>query len=736
MATNRIYLNYDIYLSDPALVATYKATSWPPYTPLRARTTGYIIRAPDTAAVDFSAPIVLTGAPLATNHISSRWFVPVASLNFPRNVAKFQLKAGAFIGQPTLGATLTFFWKGNFVSKSSTGTVAMSQRRWIDGGNLPSTGAGGTASGDLASRAAARSVGGWGYALRDSALAQRAHRLDDFAASAAQSWERFYVRPRRFPDAAAAFWQCHGGPTSSASGVIVRMLPTGQIAVYNNSSANVETLQGTTAAALVLNTWHKIDILVDFAAGVFKLYVNGALVLNPAFPANVGLTQASNGLHASSHICGTDSNSQQLGLDVADWINAAWPTDFAAQLDWLNGSKIVHIKPTGDAATRANWTGIYSALLQQPVPSTGMAEIGSTTALAILGVTTDAATEVDNLEESLGISAMVFAVHARRAGAINGRLGYSLAGAAAVMASAGTQNTSLQWQTLMYRPSGLLNPIKPIAPLELYFEKDNSANAAFADALQAEVECIGQFGPEDSTLISPTVPARTPIGMHNAPYARTPWANRGTAPISPVIVHAGTYVGDGVGQNLTFRVPVHWLYIRPLTGDVGGTHWWSSLLSAHKGIQQATRPDLMVQAVVDPTFVPTGALGDQELGRTVCRLVFNDAQNNAAGVTYQYVAISDPGQRFLLNGALRYWKGTGDFVNALDDETFTPIAAFFWREFMNATTTANEYYKGPGHSADASSQLSAAETAATLQFGLGTITSKSAFHISGASEIG
>jgi hypothetical protein len=137
---------------------------------------------------------------------------------------------------------------------------------------------------------------------------------------------------------------------------------------------------------------------------------------------------------------------------------------------------------------------------------------------------------------------------------------------------------------------------------------------------------------------------------------------------------------------------------------------------------------MMPLAGINPAFVGDG----QE---TLLRLVGANAQNNAVGVTYQYIAVSDPAARFVLNGVLRDWKGAADFLSGLANEGFTPVAGFFHQEIIGTTVTVRHWYKGPGHAVSAASVINAAETATALEFVLGGVISKSGFALSAAHSV-
>jgi hypothetical protein len=116
---------------------------------------------------------------------------------------------------------------------------------------------------------------------------------------------------------------------------------------------------------------------------------------------------------------------------------------------------------------------------------------------------------------------------------------------------------------------------------------------------------------------------------------------------------------------------VHWLFVRPTVGGNGGVQWWSTMVQSRLGFQRgnnAPGPAAMVEVLVDPAFgypATDPALNAQEQ-QTIVRMVGANVDCNQVGTTYQYVAICDPGQRFLTGGALAVFAGTVDAVHALD----------------------------------------------------------------------
>lgn len=452
--------------------------------------------------------------------------------------------------------------------------------------------------------------------------------------------------------------------------------------------------------------------------------------------------------------------------------------------DWNAGSRCALIGPRAFASDHnAAWIGDWRLVRQRPIGGTGTTALTTSTALARLSVTTDATDEVDYDPLAQGIAALVVGLHSTR-GTNSGQLGYRFTPAAAVMAAI-TQAVGLDWnataQMILFSvaaavPKKLADPATKLCILELVHDKGNDGVASTVKALFAVAEVIGTFGAEDigpSTTAGQTIgPPPSPIvalagetplqtqarytadyhsadrvavlaaiaawilnkvsvavpplaiGLHNAPYPRTPWARKGVAPpTSPYAIYGGTYVGNGTFQDLPFATPIHFLWIRPVTGGAGGVEWWSSLNAAHLGGGQSYEPDAPVEVLIDPLFVP-GVVETPQL-RTIVRIAGLDANKNAAGVTYAYVAVGDPGIRFLNAGAFKVYGGTTDYVEQLDVAAFNPDWVFVLLEQNGNTGTQRLHSKGPGSAATFLTPVGAAEIAG-LSKAAGSLTAKTA----------
>lgn len=421
---------------------------------------------------------------------------------------------------------------------------------------------------------------------------------------------------------------------------------------------------------------------------------------------------------------------------------ATSPLDWArlgASLDWLNGSRLVRVVPAADSPNRTGWTGAWQLALQRPIEGTSTAtpRLTSTTALALLALNTDANMQIHQLPGAIGAVAAVIGLYNTRS-SVDGQLG-----AVATFSDLTTRSVDLaivqavnpQWNSVFFNIADGREIPKVITQFELRHTKGNSTGNSNVWALQAVVEVIGVFGPEDGSQEGSTPsdsPAAPPerIGgrsVHNSQYIRTPWASALPPPFGAVALVGGTYAGTGAPLDLVFRLPVHWIWIRRTSGSADtGTRWWTSLITSHENLVQGLTPYLISGALRDPNFPPPVYEDDQEM-RFLVRIISNDPQVNASGSTYQYIALCDPAARFLLCGALRHDNARTDFpvTDLLAEAEFTPEAGFFWPEDRSVTTTVRLAYKGPAHGQDNAALLAVAASLLTsyIRFGLGLLRS-------------
>ena len=737
MAKTRI-LEYEIFLTTAAQVNTLN-TQFP----------NGIRLAPADAATTYAAPIQEYTAAFSAPCVRSAWFWFTPPTNYPRNVATFSRCSGGWFGICFLfGTTTNYIWAGKFklapdliadIGGTPTEVVALAQRRWVDGFELPIDGEG--PSGGVfmrsVSKDSSRHNEGYGLSFRGD-TGRRLHTVTALvpAHTARNHWDRFYIRIRKAPIAAADIWLSNGG--TGNDGIRIQVLPGLNLAVSDVRSG-ADTLLASTTTLLVVNVWARIDIVMSYAtgaggAGAFcKVHINGVLVASLTTGSALGF--GSQGAYDSTSLGSLPTTT--LECDFDDWIGAEEPTKEALSpfryvgMDWLHGSKCVRLRATsfGNGHSAVDWTNqSYSNLNVQG--ETAANAMASTTALATMDINVDAPMRADRQMNSLGMVALIVAVYHNVAGAGNtGSLGFRLAAGAYDMLALASQ-TGVAWQHYLHRRAVTTPAAQtPLAPMELRYVKANNANNDQVFQLNAVAELIGYFGAEDVPA-SATPPATMPVrqlGPHNSPYPESPWALAIKGPAAPYIIHSGTYVGNGLGQDLVFRLPVHWMYTRRtgINTHVVGT-WFSTMQEAHQGMGDSPAGDNPVQAFIDPSFVGSGVQDEQEQ-RTIVRITGPDPQVNESGITYQYVIVSDPLARFMLAGNFGHGAVDETDNNALANTNFTPEGGFIqFEQLVGGTTTVKQYYKGLGHAANAASVLNATETADFLAWSAGNIQSRDA----------
>jgi hypothetical protein len=725
-AKKSVFLTYYIVLTDPARVKEYQERVW---TPSPSVPVGVIWeRILGGADVQFSAPFRGYTAPAddGAPFIWTPWSGNGETGGpYPLNVRQFERHSGGFLGIG--GTTKKFYWMGNFVLAAakpdpSTGeggptldgeTIPIAlqanipPRRWCEGfevpGELPTNEVIG--NGLAPSADASRHAGQYGLAIRGANNLRWTNNLTRLGGTAlAQSWERFYIRLRKMPGATVNFYG--STVTSSAgSGIMLSVTSGGQLALFRRDSSTATLI--ATIADLVEwsgdpaeDAWTRVDLLHNYAGatGSIRVYINGAIV---ATADVIGGTT-----HSTSWMGNVNSGANTLELDVDDWICAEVPklgaTETLNSKDWLAGSKVALLRPKAFGGSHSGWTGDFRTALQRvwgaasPVPTT----LTSSTALALVDVETDSDQVIDADGQAIGVASMVVALRSRR-GTNSGRLGYSLAGAGAVLAAVTESGVLLSSTGVIYTgPGGAA--FADVTPIRLQFEKGNDTGAATVATLQAQVELIGEFGPEDHRETEgPTPDFPAPVGTHNYPYPRSPWAREAAAPpTAPYIVLGGTYVGNGTGFDLTFRAPVHFLFIRPTTAGNRGVFWLAGQPGGgHPNFQQGIGPWI---AMVEEDLSFSGTTGDNaQQQRFRARITGNDANINANGVTYQYIAVQDPGARFLRLETRVPTPGVATRLHRMVDPDFVPGFALALLGDFSAGSTPRIYAQHPSHAANA-----------------------------------
>lgn len=206
------------------------------------------------------------------------------------------------------------------------------------------------------------------------------------------------------------------------------------------------------------------------------------------------------------------------------------------------------------------------------------------------------------------------------------------------------------------------------------------------------------------------------VGIHNAPYPGLQVQQSVFLPMGSVGVVSGTYTGNGTGQDINTGVPLHWWWVRPLSGSSSGVRWWSSMDATHDHLTQQIKADRMVQALVDPT------------GNYVMRVAGPNAASNANGVVYQWTGISDPAMRYMLNGQFAHAAAVTSYKNLIADGCYQPEALFFWLETLGTSGSTGFWFKGLGQGTDTASKVDSTQSSGVLTIGKGYLTSSSTIH--------
>lgn len=629
---------------------------------------------------------------------------------------------------PTPGAppqqAFPFQWVGYFLVQGGgavAGTPeAIRERRWIRGFEIPEGGEGGSTGsslGNMVSRDASRTPEGFGLALRNK-TAITTMTLTEFRGGGAStfrgSWERIYMRLRGNPIGSPVVWRV-GTTAGATQGAAIKITPTGDLQAFNINGAGTFTQIGATIAGFwALNTWVILDLIVEMSAGAggrLRVFKNRTQVIDQTvLLAAQGL--GSVGFHSTSEI-GNTTAAFNLEMDFDDWVNAEIPAAFTG-LDWINGSHIARSRVVGfDASHSVNWVGDFRALLQNPafVSSTEtLTGLTSSTSTARMAATADALIRSGQGWAQQGVAAFLVSQYGNAQGAADGQVGYKI-GISADVLETKVELASDTWNGTLYHPSGMTTPTT-VLPLVFLRIKGADAAASTSRMLEGAMEYLGTFGEVDSG-----VPGLPDVGHHNAPYVSpTGVVNSGGAsgapPVGTVITESGTYVGNGTGQDINTSGPIHFLYIRALTGSSGGCRWWSSMIGPHRRVDiRSINTVEMIQALVDDS------------GQAKFRVAGTDPQCNAAGVTYQWVAMSDPAMRFCLNGDFFRDATLVTAAVPLVDTSFTPEGAFVMQEGVGETggQVSGMWYKGVGHGINRASLLDAAENANALTFATGSI---------------
>lgn len=702
MAT--IFFEYTVHLRDVAQVAALQAADSRIWSPVNG-VSGGLVAYPDSQGQLFCNPrraVELYDATLIVNNEAAPpdTGAYISTLYFPGPQHTDQFEAGAD----------TVVWVGRFAYATDVAQPPVEpfapfmQRKWICGFNQVATAAGASGvDGDRVQYGSGRHPGQRGYKISGSnSPAVMPHNILGIAA-ANNHWERFYLRPRVYPSSSNRFWAINHS-LSGSRGARLDLLSNGTIAVSSMVTGG-STLVATTLTALTLGSWHRIDILVrcgTTGAGPYlRLYINGVQELHVAFsPSGEGLGEGSAVIVFGQSILGTDFSGATLQADAADWIGAEHPPDLAdlQGIDWRHGSKVIPIRVTGlGPAGAGNWTGTPLWVERDFADALTSADnlTNAINAASLIEYDTDAQAQVDDNPEAVGggVVAVVARVHASRGNVNDATMGYSIAGVPTDVAT--SMATTLGWRRQAYLPTGLEDPV-PIHPFRIRLTRSTGTGTAELRAASAEAEILGYFGPEDPTS-TPTTPAVPAVVEHNQPYVNSPWARFTAPPLSPVIIKSGTFAGNDTETVLTFRAPVSWLYIRRVTATQLHSLWWSCKGSAAQSGYQHIAPDIVRR--VTYTW-------DEEAAEARVVLSGTATIANDVAATYQYVAVCDPGARFVLNGAVIGPGREADVFNAYEfpewgssEDGGGPVLATWLHRFSLSAgggSTIAQYFKGPG----------------------------------------
>jgi hypothetical protein len=746
VATTKTILDYTIYLPDKDVVAERQASVskirlFGPnlFLNYSAAGNGFIFCAPDYASTLFNAPVrtVFAAAqnPPETPVITSPWITESPNVNFDTSKDTIEVKSGGWFGIPALfGDTAIFMWRGNFVYKpagpqidgTDVGSPALiPARRWIHGFEIDEARTD-TADNANQSRArdAGRSVGAFGLLLSGTGSSSTLdYNVADYnpGFTTNASWERFYFRPRSaWPTTSARFWRAR----CSTGSVQLHLTPTGNIAVFATGSTT--DLLAQSLQPLVLEKWHKIDVLLTTgSAAKIEVYVNGKLQITvTGFPS--GGISTTNVTHTGSSINRENVAGMAWTWDFDDWFNAAQPVT-KDSIDWLNGTRIVCPRAASLAASHdtPNWNGYLPEVLNQrnfhsQTPDVTVGGVsGSRLAIRL-------ATDYKSPRDFGASGAMAVTVTAFKTGsnATQPNVGYSVAGGGAVVSAVTTLATSNHGARTVFAAGGGSATPAALDPVELYYEHSPDNHNESVAFLAAQIEMIGIYGPEDVSAQSvPNSDVTVPInkGQHIAPYPLSPWALSNAAPISPVGIVGGTYVGNGVLTTLTFKFPVTFLVIRNVsTAGSGHNWWWTTLNGAHAGHTFALDEAGVVRcqyATANP------AAEDDQTTQTTIYIGGAGVKHNANGETYQYIVYCDPGGRFTLNAALAdNWSPEGRVTKFLNTNFLAEFLMLLQDRALNNSTNAL-FTKGPGNAAtEMSSAAATAALAAALTVATGQVT--------------
>jgi len=723
-----ILLNYIIYTTDTAL-----ATAW-----MTANPTG-VLAGPDRLAA--SQGLTVNYAPGALPDPSGCWFFAPydGGIFFPGDFAHFNKAVDSgmvdpndlypFHGPGTDWDPIEYKWWGiilPYYFTAPAGAGGLLPRRWACGFELSNASNGNLAQlSSQVSPAASRTTDGYGFTAMPGGGADLSIFTTSPPGSAPLSpytWERIYLRPWVAPNQGeCAIWSAADSLEGTTACYLT--MNTSRQLVFRNwgNSGSPGTILGT-SAPLTLGVWVKLDILLAWALpgapptpAQVAVQINGVnAITGNVLPGTTGL-----GTTNAKHMMSTVGGAQTFAVggltptiykyDLDDWLGVAavtfgnLPTD-----DVLNGTHIRLVNVAGISAAGA-WTGDYRGLIgHPPAINPGVNQMASSTPGSRLILTTDYV----NLPQLGLCSVGVYTWPNAWPASVPAKVGFRMNGGAFTL-NAGTQNGGAN--TFCGQLFSLGGPPRvDVSTIDISIDKDASATLMGLTGLYATAEYVGVWGAEDVPAgATPSRPPTARTGIHNAPYPEIDAVTYPLQSMAWATARCGTYVGNGVGQDVSVGVPFQWIWIRAVSLNVT-QFWWSTLCAVHRNTSGL---------IVGPTdigfpsvFPPSGAATSFHVGGAT-----NFANQN--GIVYQWVAFSDPSSRFLLNGAAVWPAATASAVNALQDPLFAPTCVFTAQEDLQSSIFGF-YYKGPGNPTDTANPLAGADVAGVMTFAAGTLTTK------------
>ncbi len=628
------------------------------------------------------------------------------------------------------GPDCLFIWTGviNYSANEVAGAPPVTpipQRRWIAG--FEHTGADhelGTGYANFGGRVGSRTMDGFGLTISgNNTSGSWSHSVDTYrpGLTPKKSWERIYIRVRQPPTSAnQRFWRFHT-TINGVNGGTLGITTSGEIIMENLAGTGVYTTLGTTAP-LALNTWYKLDILLNLPTvagdtGRLRLYVNGSLAIDGTSTSGQGIDFIST--HTYTEVASYTGDADVI-LDIDDWMGADIPELLGVEsldsIDWLYGT---HIRASNMVSgSMGTWTGSIGFTNQYNDPESVVNQIPiSTTALD----TVEGLSDIQEEERffpfaTIGIASIAAGVSCKSASASTCRVGYKLAGGATVWVNA-SLNATIGWKYNYYNPSGLTMPFLA-DPYSILFEKANNAISTELYAMSGLVEYVGVFGIEDDATL-PVDPTNT-VNLHNARFANSYFGLPEYGPvIAPVYAVGGTYTGNGLTQDINLPGPVSFVWIRATSGSpTSGVNYIGPHSTVHAGVQQRGATGWLVRVWMDDT------------GQYKFTVTGNNLASNQNTVVYQYIAFSDPGGRFNLTGAYNPPNSYTAF-NVLTWLTDFNVAALITaRDYLQDNTSTIQFrYKGPGQTGSDGCNLDGSGASSTFGIlGLGGFTAE-AFNI-------